>query len=262
MRTLLLLALFALGGSLSSADPVVVVLPANASSGSAVVTLGQIAKLHGGDDKLRAKLAAVDVAERAKKDAPTSVTKRQVEFRLKLAGFTESDAIVGGAETVAVTVEKKTVPTDDAIAAATKALALYFPKSDGVTVELAQPILVKMPEALTGDAVEITAKPRFLPVKLGRVEMEVTLTINSAKPFSFPVYLTAKSDAHPILVTRNQKVTLVVRLGAMNVEAAGEAMQDGRAGEAVKVLNPSSKKVVTGKVTAAGVVDVELGGAP
>ena len=46
----------------------------------------------------------------------------------------------------------------------------------------------------------------------------------------------------------------------MMVRANGEAMQDGKVGQPIKVENVESKKVVTGTVTGPGAVDIELGG--
>jgi flagella basal body P-ring formation protein FlgA len=46
------------------------------------------------------------------------------------------------------------------------------------------------------------------------------------------------------------------------VIAEGEAQQDGRVGQTIRVVNRESKKVVTGRVSGPGVVDVEAGGAP
>ena len=259
----MLVSLFFCSAS-SAGEAVVVLLPAKAAAGSSVVTLGQVATLHGGDEKLRAKLAAVDLLERTKKDAAVTVTRLQVEIRLKLAGFTADDVLVGGADKVVVGVAKKTVPAEDAVAAAKKALVALFPTmGDDLKVDLAQPIAVKLPEVAADDAVTFTAVPHAAGVKLGRVQMDVTIKVNAEAKLSLPVYLDAKSTkVEPILVKARQRVSMVVRLGAMNLEATGEAMQDGRNGETIRVQNVASKKIVTGRVTGSGVVDVDIGGSP
>ncbi len=239
-------------------------LPAKAAAGTPVVTLGQVAKLHGGDDKLRAKLAAVDLFERTKKDAAVTVSRRQIEIRLQLAGYTTADVLVGGAESVTVAVAKKTVPADDVISAAKKALLAQFPENgDGLAVSLALPLAVKLPEIVDADAIGISAVPHAATVKPGRVQMDVTIKINGETKLAHPVHFDVKATkVEPILVKARQPVRLVVRQGAMTLEATGESLQDGRAGETIKVQNAVTKKAVTGRVSAAGVVEVELGGPP
>lgn len=264
MTRLALLLLLVSTNAARGGEAVVVVLPAKATAGTPVVTLGQVAKLHGGDDKLRAKLAAVDLVERTKKDAAVTISRRQIEIRLQLAGYTATDVLVGGADAVTVAVAKKTVPADDVIATAKKAMLAQFPDNgDGLAVSLAQPLAVKLPEVVADDTIAITAVPHAATTKVGRVQMDVTIKVNGETKLAHPVHFDVKATkVEPVLVKVRQPVRLVVRLGGMNVEATGEAMQDGRAGETIKVQNAASKKVVTGRVTAAGVVDVDLGGPP
>jgi flagella basal body P-ring formation protein FlgA len=61
----------------------------------------------------------------------------------------------------------------------------------------------------------------------------------------------------PVLVRQRDSVQLVVRLGGLEVKARGEALQDGRAGERVRVRNTASGNVVVGKVVDRAVVEVE-----
>jgi flagella basal body P-ring formation protein FlgA len=61
----------------------------------------------------------------------------------------------------------------------------------------------------------------------------------------------------PALVHRGEAVKLVVRLGPVSVTATGEALQDGRAGQSVRVRNVDSKQVVLGRVTERSVVEVD-----
>ncbi len=65
-----------------------------------------------------------------------------------------------------------------------------------------------------------------------------------------------KEAAAP-LVRKGEAVKLVVRLGPVNVTAAGEALQDGRAGQPVRVRNVDSKQVVLGRVAERNVVEVD-----
>ena len=62
----------------------------------------------------------------------------------------------------------------------------------------------------------------------------------------------------PRLVRRGQTVTIQVRSGALDVRMSGKALQNGTRGEQVKVRNTLSKRVISGKVTAAATVQVDL----
>jgi flagella basal body P-ring formation protein FlgA len=64
-------------------------------------------------------------------------------------------------------------------------------------------------------------------------------------------------EASPPLVRRGEPVKLLVRLGSVNVMASGEALQDGRAGQSVRVRNIDSKQVVLGRVTERSLVEVD-----
>jgi flagella basal body P-ring formation protein FlgA len=69
-----------------------------------------------------------------------------------------------------------------------------------------------------------------------------------------------EDDAHdsgPPLVRRGEAVKLMVRLGSVNVTATGEALQDGRAGQSVRVRNTDSKNIVLGRVTERSMVEVD-----
>ncbi|QJA06563.1 flagellar basal body P-ring formation protein FlgA [Thermosulfurimonas marina] len=60
----------------------------------------------------------------------------------------------------------------------------------------------------------------------------------------------------PALVHRNQIVRIVARSAHLTVTARGQARQDGRPGEIIRVRNLSSKKEIYARVTGPGVVEV------
>jgi flagella basal body P-ring formation protein FlgA len=61
----------------------------------------------------------------------------------------------------------------------------------------------------------------------------------------------------PILIKSRESVRLVARVGALRVTALGEALQDGRAGQCIRCRNVDSNKMVSGRVVAAGQVEIE-----
>ncbi len=96
---------------------------------------------------------------------------------------------------------------------------------------------VSSPEALVGKK----CRQALLP---GRVVMSTDLEDDG-------------HEAAPPLVRRGESVKLLVRMGPVNVMASGEALQDGRAGQSVRVRNIDSKQVVLGRVTERSLVEVD-----
>jgi flagella basal body P-ring formation protein FlgA len=62
---------------------------------------------------------------------------------------------------------------------------------------------------------------------------------------------------NPVLVRQRDLVKVVAHVGSLRVTALAEAEQDGRSGERVRVRNVDSRKELTGRVVARGVVEVE-----
>ena len=60
----------------------------------------------------------------------------------------------------------------------------------------------------------------------------------------------------PALIERNQIVTLKFRSGGLLIATEGRALARGGAGDALRVLNLSSRNTVTGRVTENGAVVV------
>jgi flagella basal body P-ring formation protein FlgA len=62
---------------------------------------------------------------------------------------------------------------------------------------------------------------------------------------------------NPILVKSRELIKLTARVGSLRVTTKGEAQQDGRAGEKIRVRNVDSKKEIVGRVVERGLVEVE-----
>jgi flagella basal body P-ring formation protein FlgA len=276
LRALALVA--ALAPSALAADPVVVRLSERATAPAAVVTVGHVAKVSGGSTRRREQVAALDLADRAD---GLSVTKRRVEYRLKLAGLTDDEFVLLGADAVAVGVVRNTVSAERVAAAAKVELAKRLGKStDELFLDLVQPVPeAALPEVADGDEVGFEATPHGGAPRLGRTQMNVTVSVNGQRKAAVPVYLNASpvpmaaaqtraapptvgppapADG-PVLVKAGQRVTISARAGELIVSAAGEAMQDGKLGQPIKIRNVDSQKVVTGTVSGPGAADVEHG---
>jgi flagella basal body P-ring formation protein FlgA len=181
----------------AAAEPLTVELPERAAVAAAVVTVGDVAALSGADETTRAWVRRLDVADLPARDAAASVTRRQVEYRLRLAGLAPADFRVTGADRVALAVVRRTVAVDEVVAAAKAALLrkLAVP-ADEVAVEVAVPVAAALPEVVAGDEVTITATPHAPAVKLGRTQMDVAIAVRGERKLTLPVYL----DARPVQV--------------------------------------------------------------
>lgn len=67
---------------------------------------------------------------------------------------------------------------------------------------------------------------------------------------------TPARTSEPPLVKRRDRVKVIARSGALVIEMSGEAQQDGRAGDVIKVRNISSNAVISARVLTAGEVEV------
>ena len=72
-----------------------------------------------------------------------------------------------------------------------------------------------------------------------------------------PIQLGAVSP--PLVVTRNEPVTMLLQRGALAVSARGRAMEDGAIGDRIRVANVDSSRVVDARVIGPGTVAVQIG---
>ncbi len=70
--------------------------------------------------------------------------------------------------------------------------------------------------------------------------------------------LQAQQVEYPPVIKRGERVVIEVHQAGMTISAIGEARQDGRAGESIKVINTGSSREVISRVVAPGLVRVEL----
>lgn len=277
--------------STARAEPVTVELNERATVGTQVITVGDIAIVSGGDAATRTRVARIDVAELKAREPSVTVGRRSVEYRLVLAGLEPAAVRVTGAERVMVSPVRRAVTAEEVTAAArAEAIRLFANPADPVTVEVALPVVVKLPEVPADERVVITAKPRGKPTSTGRVQMDMTISVAGETLLAFGLHLDVRSQARPvstvaqaggvvpqppgtapggtqfasteILVRPRQRVQMQVNSGGLKVTAVGEAQQAGKLGQTILVQNIDSKKTLSARVTGPGTVEIDLGGAP
>lgn len=283
-RFLMLVAVLPLALHARAADPVTVELKPSASVGTALVTVGDVATVSGGDAVTRARVAAIDLAELKAREPGATIGRKSVEFRLSLAGFDPAAVRVSGERTT-VALARRSVTADEVVAAARAELLKHYAEPDTLKVELAVPVLAKLPEVPLGEKAVITAKPRGTPGALGRVQMDVTVAAGGQTLLSLAVQLNVHSPtlaplapiaplapgatapgkgtafaSAEILIQPRQRVEIQVNTGGIKATAVGEAQQPGKLGQTILVQNVDSKKTISARVTGPATVEVDLGG--
>ena len=104
---------------------------------------------------------------------------------------------------------------------------------------------------LTRARLNISALPRdALLVDEQVVGLEVHSPIGFGEPFR------KNSLNIPPLVAKGSRVTMVVKNGILEVTAKGVSLDEGIAGDSIRIQNDSSKKVIVGKIVGEGLVEV------
>ncbi|HWY86100.1 MAG TPA: flagellar basal body P-ring formation chaperone FlgA [Gemmataceae bacterium] len=284
-----LLALLACGLQASSAvvtaqwpaagtERVTVALFPEAVIDDSMVTLGQIAKLSGGPDTLRKWLGKLDVAEFKLGVAHGMVLCEQVRFRLLLSGLEEGHFQLSGAKRTVILESEEPATFRKIVSAAEQALRAKHPGAGSLTA--IRGVNVPVVALRTGERVRFDAKVKDQDA--GRAVVNVALMVNGktrevvpvqfeitetepalkaaapARPgISTALYTTPARDSRPALVKSNDSVRIFANIGAARLEALGEALQDGRVGEVIRVRNVESNRVVHGRVQANGMVLVD-----
>ncbi|KGP63730.1 hypothetical protein EP47_05040 [Legionella norrlandica] len=65
-----------------------------------------------------------------------------------------------------------------------------------------------------------------------------------------------KSIAKSLFIKKNQPVTLIFKEGPIEVSMSGVAQMDGYLNDTIKIVNPSSKKIVDGTIIGPGKVEI------
>lgn len=132
-----------------------------------------------------------------------------------------------------------------------------------VRVETQMPVLV-LRNSAARNASLMTAD---VELRTQRVPGLATTYINNVEqlagrhlrqPVAAGTPLSVEMLAADVLVRRGQRVTLVAKVGGIEVRAQGEAIGDANAAGRVRVLNLNSRRVVEGQVESRDVVSVSL----
>jgi hypothetical protein len=262
-------------------DVVTITLLATASIEEPIVTLGKVATLKGGPASLRYKIAKLDLIEMKLGEARRTIALEQVRFRLLLAGVDEGRFRLTGAKTVTLHESAEPLSGRQILQAAESVLRQAYSLNAGNTTftvvgHPVVPSLALEPE----DRVRLEAKLAEPAPASGLVKVNVSIIVNqrvhdvatvqfdvtstgaAPKRFDANVQQTSLSaspakDLRTVLIKARDSVKIVAILGSARIEATGEALQEGRAGEVIRVRNLESNRIVHGRVEEGGAVVVE-----
>jgi hypothetical protein len=276
--------------SMSEGRVVTVTLRSEAVVDDTVVTLDQIARLSGGTEALRRRLGKLDIT-----DFPVSATSRVVSsdlvrFRLLLAGLEESEFRLSGGSRTTIVEHDEQVSFRRLLLAAEQAVRSRYAGDVGsLMLTPSKGVVVPLIETHPTDRIRFEASVKGELPRSGRVTVDIAIVVNGKRrevvPFGLDIVpqeaSAKKSDTResairpasnwtpnggvaksaPSALTATIKardnVKLVVTLSGARLEATGEALEDGRVGQVIRVRNADSNRVVHGRVEASGIVVVE-----
>jgi flagellar basal body P-ring formation protein FlgA len=103
---------------------------------------------------------------------------------------------------------------------------------------------------------------RDQPRRVGTLEASAIVGLEAKRTIAAGQPLYGQDVQRPLMVKRNQMVTLVLSRSGLAIATSGKALNDGSKGAMVRVQNVSSKQVIEGEVAADGVVRVATLSAP
>ncbi len=279
--------LVAPGGLVSPAysqdsGPVTISLHSEVVVDDALVTLAYIAKLNGGTEAMRRRLANLDIAEFKLGSAHTAVLREQVRFRLLLAGMTETQFHLSGAQRVIISESDEAATVRKILSAAKRSLLAEYPgDATQLTLTPKKGVYVPNVQLRQGERVQFEARVKGPVPHVGSARLEIALVVSGkvreVVPVTFEIdapqiatvggkdksairpalFTVPVSENRDFLIRSKDNVKIVAYIGSARIEALGEAQQDGRLGEIIRVRNVESNRVVHGRVDAGGLVLVD-----
>jgi Chaperone for flagella basal body P-ring formation len=268
----------------ADARTVTITLRAEATVDDTIVTLDQIAKIAGGSETQRKRLGKLDIVDFPASARSRVVTSDLVAFRLLLSGMEASEFRMSGAKRATIVEPDEPITFRRLTAVAEHAVRSRYPgNTAGTAITPGKGIVVPLIETHPTDRVRFEAVVKGTVPLSGRVTVDVALVVNGKKREVVPFYLdivpsvsaAAKVDGRreePVRLATNwasappvsnaaikskDSVRLVVAVGGARIEATGEALEDGRIGQIIRVRNADSNRIVRGRVEATGIVAVE-----
>jgi flagella basal body P-ring formation protein FlgA len=114
-------------------------------------------------------------------------------------------------------------------------------------------------DVVSSEDLTVTKQPRRVVGSARQVEPDQIIGMAAKRALRPDQQLSLADFGPPILVARGDTVTLVYEMPGIQLTARGTAQENGTKGEAVTVVNPTSKRIVHGVVVGQGKVQVAGG---
>lgn len=246
-----------------------------------VIFLDQIATLSGGSTLMRQRLAKMDIGELPPDADRVVISSEQVRFRLLLANIEESQFYITGAKRTMVAERENAIsPRKIALAAERIVRSRHSgdPRRTNITAQRA--ILAPTIELGPNDRTSLDATIQGRIPSEGKVRVDVSVGVNGRVREVIPITveitshdanidLTADPRVRPaayperassgkdVAIKTRDIVKIIAQVGAARLEASGEAQQDGRLGDVIRVRNLESSRIVSGRIESRGIVVVD-----
>jgi flagella basal body P-ring formation protein FlgA len=114
-------------------------------------------------------------------------------------------------------------------------------------------------EAITAE--NVRSERREIGKMTGYItDIEKVVGLAARRPIMAGMPLTEAVVDKPVVMKRGAAVTILVKAGEMIVAAGGQALQEGREGELIRVQNATTKRIVNARVVDANTVQVKIYG--
>jgi flagellar basal body P-ring formation protein FlgA len=277
-RSCCVAALLACTGAQAAPRATVELLPQAEVTGDAV-SLGQIAHLSSPELALLRRLVDLPIGRVPRDGQPAFVRRAAlVQWVRRETGLTDDDLAWAGSEAARVTRLTRHVKASELALAATEALRAWMAQRGAAgEIRLARSLrdleapageLQLRPRSLEGAAlrsrmlvwVEVWSEGTFVRAVPVPLEVDATLLAESPAPASGALaaapFEAAKAAQSQVLVERGAWATLRSTDGAVSLESKVSVLQDGRAGDQVRVRAPGGAGIVFARVV--GPAQVEL----
>jgi Chaperone for flagella basal body P-ring formation len=242
---------------------VVVSLRADAVVDDPIVTIASVANLMGGDLWLRQMIGSLDVAEVSRVGKSVAISRDQVALRIQLAGVDLQKFRMEGPAQAMVKLDAIELTEQEIVKAAQQAVMQRL-KADPKDVEFRLLEGVHLPAVNIGpeDCIRLVVDPRATATK-GKTRIDVAIFVNDQRRGVATVVMdiAVSGEVPPledeVVIHPRDNVKVVARVGNLRVTVTGEAQQDGKVGQMIRVRNTDSGKIVVGRVLDRSIVEVE-----
>ncbi len=242
------------------------------------IRLGDVAVASGNEELLR-KAEDITLGSVTLENQKVTIDRYTIKSRLGSSGIDISRVTLTGADKTIVVMARKSISLEELLAEAEKFAMRYPLPADQRLHPLDVPAEANIPDSpgklevipsLIGKAGENPMKVkltilcdgkekavreiRFIPVP----RSSRTASVNTDNPKTAPSVKPSATEDLPKVVFRNQPVVIEIDVPGLKVTAMGLPLEDGRAGQIIKVRNIDSKRDIVAKVKADGTVSPVL----